>query len=149
MLHRLLADFSVPGRLLTVPEGERRLTDLLHLGELLQQASSELDGEHALLRHLREAIARPQEQGEAHRLRLESDADLVQVVTIHKSKGLEYPLVFLPFIAAARPTKKTDLPLRWHDDEGRLHLSWKPTRRYASAPITNGSAKTCASSTSP
>ncbi|MGQ0333205.1 exodeoxyribonuclease V subunit beta [Halomonas elongata] len=123
MLHRLLADFSVPGRLLTVPEGERRLTDLLHLGELLQQASSELDGEHALLRHLREAIARPQEQGEAHRLRLESDADLVQVVTIHKSKGLEYPLVFLPFIAAARPTKKTDLPLRWHDDEGRLHLS--------------------------
>ncbi|MDR5859937.1 exodeoxyribonuclease V subunit beta [Halomonas eurihalina] len=123
MLHRLLADFSVPGRLLAVPEGERRLTDLLHLGELLQQASNELDGEHALLRHLREAIARPQEQGEAHRLRLESDADLVQVVTIHKSKGLEYPLVFLPFIAAARPTKKTDLPLRWHDDEGRLHLS--------------------------
>ncbi|SHK76737.1 exodeoxyribonuclease V subunit beta [Halomonas caseinilytica] len=123
MIHQILADFSVPGRLLAVPEGERRLTDLLHLGELLQQASNELDGEHALLRHLREAIARPQEQGEAHRLRLESDADLVQVVTIHKSKGLEYPLVFLPFIAAARPTKKTDLPLRWHDDEGRLHLS--------------------------
>ncbi|GED22318.1 RecBCD enzyme subunit RecB [Halomonas halmophila] len=123
MLHQMLADFAVPGRLLTVPEGERRLTDLLHLGELLQQASTELDGEHALLRHLREAIGRPQEQSEAHKLRLESDADLVQVVTIHKSKGLEYPLVFLPFIAAARQTKKDDLPLRWHDDEGRLRLS--------------------------
>ncbi|XKE46153.1 exodeoxyribonuclease V subunit beta [Halomonas organivorans] len=123
MLHRLLADFAVPGRLLTVPEGERRLTDLLHLGELLQEASAEIDGEHALLRHLAESRARPHEQSDAHRLRLESDADLVQVVTIHKSKGLEYPLVFLPFIAAFRPVKAGDLPLRWHDDDGRLRLS--------------------------
>ncbi|RTR06889.1 exodeoxyribonuclease V subunit beta [Halomonas nitroreducens] len=123
MLHRLLADFAVPGRLLTVPEGERRLTDLLHLGELLQEASAEIDGEHALLRHLAESRARPQEQSDAHRLRLESDADLVQVVTIHKSKGLEYPLVFLPFIAAFRPVKAGDLPLRWHDDDGNLRLS--------------------------
>ena len=45
MLHRLLADFAVPGRLLAVPEGERRLTDLLHLGELLQEASTEIDGD--------------------------------------------------------------------------------------------------------
>ncbi|WP_251975716.1 exodeoxyribonuclease V subunit beta [Salinicola avicenniae] len=123
MLHRLLADFGVPSRLLAVPEGERRLTDLLHLGELLQEASAEIDGEHALLRFLSESRARPQAQSDAHRLRLESDADLVQVVTIHKSKGLEYPLVFLPFIAAFRAVKAGDLPLRWHDDDGRLHLT--------------------------
>ncbi|MDT8894599.1 exodeoxyribonuclease V subunit beta [Halomonas sp. I1] len=123
MLHRLLADFAVPGRLLAVPEGERRLTDLLHLGELLQEASAEIDGEHALLRFLAESRAHPQAQSDTHRLRLESDADLVQVVTIHKSKGLEYPLVFLPFIAAFRPVKDGDLPLRWHDDDGHLRLS--------------------------
>ncbi|MDR5865371.1 exodeoxyribonuclease V subunit beta [Halomonas koreensis] len=123
MLHRLLADFAVPGRLLAVPEGERRLTDLLHLGELLQEASAEIDGEHALLRFLAESRAHPQAQSDSHRLRLESDADLVQVVTIHKSKGLEYPLVFLPFIAAFRPVKQGDLPLRWHDDDGHLRLS--------------------------
>ncbi|WP_136248328.1 exodeoxyribonuclease V subunit beta [Halomonas borealis] len=123
MLHRLLADFAVPGRLLAVPEGERRLTDLLHLGELLQEASTEIDGEHALLRFLAESRAHPQAQSDTHRLRLESDADLVQVVTIHKSKGLEYPLVFLPFIAAFRPVKKDDLPLRWHDDDGHLRLT--------------------------
>ncbi|WP_458526547.1 exodeoxyribonuclease V subunit beta [Onishia taeanensis] len=123
MLHRLLADFAVPGRLLAVPEGERRLTDLLHLGELLQEASTEIDGEHALLRFLAESRAHPQAQSDTHRLRLESDADLVQVVTIHKSKGLEYPLVFLPFIAAFRPVKQGDLPLRWHDDAGHLRLS--------------------------
>ncbi|TLF53052.1 exodeoxyribonuclease V subunit beta [Halomonas urmiana] len=123
MLHRLLADFAVPGRLLAVPEGERRLTDLLHLGELLQEASAEIDGEHALLRFLAESRAHPQAQSDTHRLRLESDADLVQVVTIHKSKGLEYPLVFLPFIAAFRPVKQGDLPLRWHDDDGHLRLT--------------------------
>ncbi|MCG6659063.1 UvrD-helicase domain-containing protein [Halomonas campisalis] len=107
----------------TFVEGERWLTDLLHLGELLQHASQELDGEHALIRFLAEAIAAPDDQGEAHRLRLESDADLVQVITIHKSKGLEYPLVFLPFIGNHRATKADDSPLRWHDAEGRLRLS--------------------------
>ncbi|WP_251308474.1 UvrD-helicase domain-containing protein, partial [Halomonas sp. NCCP-2165] len=107
----------------TFVEGERWLTDLLHLGELLQHASQELDGEHALIRFLAEAIAEPDDQGEAHKLRLESDADLVQVITIHKSKGLEYPLVFLPFIGNHRATKADDSPLRWHDAEGRLRLS--------------------------
>ena len=126
MLHRLLADFAVPTLLLRSASGERHLTDLLHLGELLQEASAELDGEHALLRHLSEARAHPPQQADTHRLRLESDADLVQVITIHKSKGLEYPLVFLPFICAFREKKATDLPLTWHDESGRRHLSLEP-----------------------
>ncbi|WP_444999700.1 exodeoxyribonuclease V subunit beta [Halomonas mongoliensis] len=126
MLHRLLADFAVPTRLLRSASGERHLTDLLHLGELLQEASAELDGEHALLRHLGEARAHPPQQADTHRLRLESDADLVQVITIHKSKGLEYPLVFLPFICAFREKKAGDLPLTWHDAAGRQRLSLAP-----------------------
>ncbi|WP_299310410.1 exodeoxyribonuclease V subunit beta, partial [uncultured Halomonas sp.] len=126
MLHRLLADFAVPTRLLKSASGERHLTDLLHLGELLQEASAELDGEHALLRHLSEARAHPPQQADTHRLRLESDADLVQVITIHKSKGLEYPLVFLPFICAFREKKASDLPLTWHDAAGRQRLSLAP-----------------------
>ncbi|MDW5377757.1 exodeoxyribonuclease V subunit beta [Halomonas sp. HP20-15] len=126
LVRRLINDFEIATRLLEggpASEGERLLTDLLHLGELLQQASQELDGEHALIRFLAESIAHPEGQGDAHKLRLESDADLVQVITIHKSKGLEYPLVFLPFICGHRPTKKEDSPLRWHDAEGRLHIS--------------------------
>ncbi|GHC17079.1 exodeoxyribonuclease V subunit beta [Aidingimonas halophila] len=126
MLRRMMADFQVPTRLLTAAnalEGERRLTDLLHLGELLQQTSLELDGEHALTRYLAETRANPLGQDDTHRLRLESDADLVQVITIHKSKGLEYPLVFLPFIGAHRETKAKDTPLRWHDDDGNARVS--------------------------
>ncbi|WP_447529365.1 exodeoxyribonuclease V subunit beta [Vreelandella sp. TE19] len=124
LVRKLMVDFEIPARLLgAFEDGERLLTDLLHLGELLQQASQELDGEHALIRFLAEAINEPDNQNDSHKLRLESDADLVKVVTIHKSKGLEYPLVFLPFISNHRPVKKDDLPLRWHDDTGRLQLS--------------------------
>ena len=124
LVRRIMVDFEIPARLLAeFEEGERLLTDLLHLGELLQQASAELDGEHALIRFLFDAIADPESHGDSHKLRLESDADLVKVVTIHKSKGLEYPLVFLPFIANHRPVKADDVPLRWHDSEGNLQLS--------------------------
>ncbi|PLZ02924.1 exodeoxyribonuclease V subunit beta [Burkholderia sp. WAC0059] len=130
MLRRLFNDYRVPQRLLgqTAGEavgGERVLTNLLHLAELLQQASRQLDGEHALLRYLDEQRGDEGANagGDARQLRLESDAGLVQVVTIHKSKGLEYPLVFLPFACSYRAAKITDMPLKWHDDEGRLHVS--------------------------
>ncbi|MCC7279599.1 MAG: exodeoxyribonuclease V subunit beta [Chromatiaceae bacterium] len=129
MLRRLLDDFGVPARLLGTDEarlsGERVLTDLLHLAELLQQASTQLDGAHALIRHLAEQRRDAQRdiKGDARQIRLESDADLVKVVTVHKAKGLEYPLVFLPFAADHRPVRADDLPLKWHDDQGRLQLA--------------------------
>lgn len=123
MLRRLLGDFTVPHRLLRSADGERALTDLLHLAELLQQASGALDGEHALLRYLAEAREGMGGDSDARKLRLESDADLVQVVTVHKSKGLEYPLVFLPFGVSFRARKRDDLPLAWHDGTGELHLT--------------------------
>ncbi|WP_321927634.1 exodeoxyribonuclease V subunit beta [Paraburkholderia guartelaensis] len=130
MLRRLFNDFHVPQRLLGEAagaglNGERALTNLLHLAELLQQASTQLDGEHALIRYLDEQ--REDESagggGDARQLRLESDAGLVQVVTIHKSKGLEYPLVFLPFACAHRAVKPDDVPFKWHDDEGELRVT--------------------------
>lgn len=124
MLRRLLHDFDVPRRLLALGD-ERTLTDALHLAELLQVASELLDGEHALIRHFAELRARDDRNPGVRQVRLESDAGLVKVVTVHKSKGLEYPLVFLPFAAAFRAAKPDDVPLRWHDDEGRPHVALK------------------------
>ena len=60
------------------------------------------DGEAALLRYLQTACAGQADSAQEQVLRLESDESLVRVVTIHKSKGLEYPLVFLPFICGFR-----------------------------------------------
>lgn len=100
MLRQMLHALDVPERILAEPGGDRRLTNLLHLAEYLQRASLEHDGELALIRHLGEQIDNP---GDEEILRLENDADLIRVVTIHKSKGLEYPLVFVPFAAAWKP----------------------------------------------
>lgn len=108
MLRALLHGRNLAASLLASPYGERRLTNFLHLGELLQQASGELDGEFALLRWLGEAVSQPNGQDGEQILRLESERKLVQIVTIHKSKGLEYPLVFLPFICSHRAA---DTPL--------------------------------------
>ncbi|EIC19901.1 exodeoxyribonuclease V subunit beta [Thiorhodovibrio frisius] len=101
-LRRLMHDHDLPARLLAQPGGERSLTNLLHLSEWLQQAASNLDGEQALIRHLSEHLGEGDSSDESI-LRLESDAELVRVITIHKSKGLEYPLVLLPFICSWRP----------------------------------------------
>ena len=107
MLYRLLHDTGLAARLLQQSQaGERALTNLLHLGELLQVASQELQGEGALIRYLEAQLRHPLASGDAAQLRLESDAELVQVVTVHKSKGLEYPLVFLPFVSQFRAEDK-------------------------------------------
>ncbi len=105
MLRRFIHELGLPKLLLQQAGGERSLTNLLHLAELLQGASAELDGEQALIRWLAEQID-SQGQDDERVLRLESDADLVKVVTVHKSKGLEYPLVFLPFAGSAKPTSR-------------------------------------------
>ncbi|TVP87498.1 MAG: exodeoxyribonuclease V subunit beta [Pseudomonadaceae bacterium] len=123
MLQQLLHVFQLPARLLLQSDGERRLTNLLHLAELLQRAARELDGEQALIRHLAELLEDASgNSSDDQILRLESDAELVKVVTIHKSKGLEYPLVFLPFIAHSRPADGKR-PLWLHEGDARqLHL---------------------------
>lgn len=102
MLRDLMMQRSIAENLLASEAGERRLTDVMHLSELLQEASASLDGEHALVRWLAQSIAEPNSNAASQQLRLESDRHLVKIVTIHKSKGLEYPLVWLPFIASFR-----------------------------------------------
>lgn len=101
----LLHDTSEPdgrtpmARLASLPDGERRLTNLRHLSELLHEAAlTERLGAAGLHRWLRDRRQRNDADSETAELRLESDADTVQVVTVHKSKGLEYPVVFAPFL---------------------------------------------------
>ena len=101
MFRAVLETAHVRARLLALSDGERRLTNLLHLGELLHTAErNEHLGPAGLLNWLaRErggsvAAAR----GEATQIRLESDERVVKITTVHRSKGLEYPIVFCPFL---------------------------------------------------
>ena len=97
MLHQILLEQGISERLLSQATGERDLTDFLHLAEILQQAATLHESEAALLSWFEKQI-----QGEGRQeaqIRLESERQLVKIVSIHKSKGLEYDLVWLPFLA--------------------------------------------------
>ena len=126
----LLDSQDVQPRLLATIDGERRLTNVLHLVELLHTASTEeRRGPHALLHWLRQmqtdVEARAALGGEAAQIRLESDAAAVKLTTVHKSKGLEYPVVYCPFLWDGKVLQGVDEKLpRFHDprDGNRLKL---------------------------
>ncbi|MGY0557577.1 MULTISPECIES: UvrD-helicase domain-containing protein [unclassified Lysobacter] len=111
-------------RLLGLVDGERRLTNLMQLGELLQEAGAKAVGMHGLLDWLHARIADADPNDDTQLLRLESDARRVQILTLHKSKGLEFPLVFLPFVGIGRkpgqPARHCQVP-----DECGGVLHWK------------------------
>ncbi|MBN4665851.1 exodeoxyribonuclease V subunit beta [Pandoraea nosoerga] len=96
MWRTLMRELGLAARLVAQAGGERRLTNFMHLAELAQARWAEQPGMPALLRWL--ASQRNASGGEEAQLRLESDQNLVQIVTVHKSKGLEYGVVFCPFL---------------------------------------------------
>lgn len=111
-------------RLLALTDGERRLTNYLQLGELLQEAGNRSIGLHGLLDWLQARIAHADAGDDTQLLRLESDVRRVQVITLHKSKGLEYPLVYLPFVGIDGKAPDNDAHKTVHDGEQRV-LHWK------------------------
>jgi exodeoxyribonuclease V beta subunit len=126
MLRHWLHAEQVPARLLAQPDGPRRLTNLLHLAECLHQAEREHAAPEALLRWLQ--AQRDDDRGdETTQLRLESDRNLVQIVTIHKSKGLEYPIVFCPFLWDGRLSSGSDGldGLTRHDEQGQAVIDYR------------------------
>ncbi|OZG74667.1 exodeoxyribonuclease V subunit beta [Hahella sp. CCB-MM4] len=99
MFQRWLHQYQIPARLLSRPQGDRALTNLLHLASLLQAAQKEAPTPESLCIWFVSQREGAGGQQDEHQLRLESDDDLVKIVTIHSSKGLEYPLVYCPYIA--------------------------------------------------
>jgi exodeoxyribonuclease V beta subunit len=123
LLEPLLQDAA--SRVLALDDGERRMTNYLQLAELLAQAQSETFGNAGLLRWLGAQIADPGNDSptDARELRLESDDALVRIVTIHRVKGLEYPIVFVPFLPWLG-ARQSAPPFIWHDAEGRARLDF-------------------------
>ena len=127
VLRAWLFRHQVPARLLSAQQvdGERQLTNFLHLAELLAQAETQVQGEQGLVRHVRscrEAAAQGAQDDTV--LRLESDAERIRIVTLHQSKGLEYPVTCLPFLGL--PGASVRDWLRYHDADDRRVLDLQP-----------------------
>ncbi len=117
-------------RVLSWQGGERHMTDLAHMTQLLQEAAHR---EHYNLPALRDWLRSQREErgGTTERnRRLDSDAAAVQIMTVWVSKGLQYPIVYLPF-AFNRHIQDRDLIL-YHDEEGTrcLHIGGKDSADY-------------------
>jgi exodeoxyribonuclease V beta subunit len=123
VFRRLLVEQSVRVRLVNLPLGERRLTNFLQLAELLHEAETARrlapDAVCAFLSDQRLNVRTPEEH---YQLRLESDQDAVQIVTVHKAKGLEYPIVFCPFLWQAETNNRPELLFHDRDHDDRLTL---------------------------
>jgi exodeoxyribonuclease V beta subunit len=125
MLREWMRAEGVSARLLTRPDGERRLTNLMHLAELLHEAAASHPAPEALQRWL-QAQRSEARRDEAAQLRLESDRNLVQVVTIHKSKGLEYPLVFCPLLWDGHSgAQRSGEGVEYHEDDGHTVIDFR------------------------
>ena len=117
LLEAITVGEDLAARVLAVGDGERRLTDLRHLAQLLHRAAStERLGVTALRGWLAERVAdADRDDGEEERARrLESDAEAVQVLTIHRSKGLEFPVVYCPFLWDPTWIRSKE-PVAFHD----------------------------------
>ena len=121
MLHQLFLQEKVTEKLYPTVDGKRLVTDLLHLAELLQEAATLNESEAALLRWFEKQIQGEDRQKE-QQVRLESELQLVKIVTIHKSKGLEYDLVWLPFVGYAPKFRSEHISTYY--DQDRDEVLW-------------------------
>jgi len=108
------------------PDGERRVTNFLHLAEVLHQATSTNPlSPSSLVVWLRTRMEQSDVSNDEYQLRLESQSESIRILTVHKSKGLEYPIVFLPGLSFLSGGKGDDF--KYHREDGKLVVDLKKT----------------------
>ena len=135
----------LPARLLGQVDGERTLTDLGHVAELLYAEATRAQLGLAALRawlarRISEAGAEAADV-EQHSRRLDSDSDAVEILTVHRAKGLEFPIVYCPFLWDSAARVNRGGPVVFHDpgdDRRKLDVGGEPDdpvydRHYSAA----------------
>lgn len=121
-------------RVLSFRDGERYMTDMAHVTQLLQEAAHR---EHLTLPALRDWLRDRRDEptrDTEHNKRLDRDAAAVQVMTVHGSKGLQFPIVYLPF-AFNRNVQQYD-EILFHDGTTRcLHIGGRGSDDYAEVQV--------------
>ncbi|MBN2298838.1 MAG: exodeoxyribonuclease V subunit beta, partial [Deltaproteobacteria bacterium] len=131
MFRELIATEKVRRRVLALQRGERMLTNFLHIAELMNQACmGKRLGMNDLLKWLSLQRGTARGRADEYQLRLESDENAVKIETVHKSKGLEYAIVFCPFNWGASTLRDKD-HFSFHDPGS----SWKASFELGSGRI--------------
>ncbi len=117
---------DVESRILSMDEAERRYANLMHLAELADEAGR---SDRTDIEELRKWFIQMKQENsnEETEIRLESDDNLVHILTIHSSKGLEFPVVFCPFLWASTVKSKINPPLLYHDEQGKAVVNFTGT----------------------
>lgn len=125
---------GVRSRLLAQHGGERLLADLKHIGELLHAAATaEHLGAAGLAGWLRERVDEAANEQQSERLRrLETDDEAVQVLTIHRSKGLEFPVVYCPFLWSSSTSVRGAPVFHDHDRQRKIDVGGPTHDGFAS-----------------
>ena len=127
-------------RLLALPDGERRMTNLMHLTELLNRESENSNSPDALLRFLT-GKRNSERTVEEEELRLETDRNLVQIMTVHRSKGLEFAFTFCPLLwdGYSRRSSGSADGIEYHEND-RLVIDFRLLDRETSQAIKTSQA---------
>lgn len=125
----MLSEFDVRSNLLSIPSGSRILTDLMQLQELLHKSEEETRcSKEGLLIYLSSQIKDSEgEPSDLEATRMETDQPAVVLMTLHKSKGLEFPVVMLPFMFDRNWEKDPPKRVFYHDQSGDFRLSLTPS----------------------
>jgi len=125
-LHQLFRETNAVPKNLRRPDGERRVTNFLHLAEVLHRAMSNNPlSPPSLLSWFRSRIEQSDTSDEEYQLRLESQSESIRILTVHKSKGLEYPIVFLPGLSFTSGGYRDDF--KYHREDGKLVIDLEKT----------------------
>jgi len=143
MFRMMMQQQEVAETVMQLKHGERILTNIIHLVELIRsQEQNGKSGMHSLLKWLLKKRNEDGKDIEEEQLRLESDENLVNIVTIHQSKGLEYPIVFCPYLWYVRKNDDEGKPIVYHEpgEKSTTYLDFqgkndpgRPQKRYQNA----------------
>lgn len=127
MFKKIMYERRISEKLVTQTDGKMYITNILHISELLQNFYLRIKNKHALLRWLIKNISMPDTCDADHHIRLENKEHLIRIITVYKAKGLEYPLVWLPFFST--PSKK--IQFLYHDrDSFKKFLDLKKKNKF-------------------
>ena len=124
MLNTLMKQRNLARKWLRLPGGERQIANLRHLIEILQKQSANVQGMHPLIKWFGQAQRDANTVSiEERQLRLESDENLVKIVTMHAAKGLEYDIVMIPMPVFYRRGQNSADPALFHLEQNDRYVS--------------------------